>query len=34
MFRSLFDRLATTFSVLCLVTPLVIGSAMFVASSF
>jgi hypothetical protein len=33
MIRSFFARFETTLSTLCLVTPLVVGSAMFVASS-
>jgi hypothetical protein len=33
MIRSLFARFETTLSTICLVTPLVVGSAMFVASS-
>jgi hypothetical protein len=33
MIRSFFTRIETTLSTICLVTPLVVGSAMFVASS-
>jgi hypothetical protein len=33
MIRTVLARLETVFSTVCLVTPLVVGSAMFVASS-
>ncbi len=34
MFLSIFARLENTLTTICLVTPLVVGSAMFVAGSF
>jgi hypothetical protein len=34
MIRSFFARFETAISTVCLVSPLVVGSAMFVVSSF